>query len=103
MTLEHWIEWEPAYDKRPKYGLHGVTCRWYSRGPEGVIQFVIYTNWQLPNVRDETRAREVHDPMFYIFYEPMAADIGYHARTPQYEGQEQWAREDCELLGGTCY
>lgn len=106
---EHYIEWQAAYDKRhtnpsKDYGIHGVTCRWFVRGPEGAIQFVIYTNWHLPKVRQETRERLRlgHDPYNYVLYEPMAADLGYHARTPQYKGQEPM-RDDCEVIGGPCY
>ncbi len=56
--FEQRLEWQAAWDRRdpdPKknYGVHGVTARWILLGPKGAIQFVVYTNWQLPNVRAE--------------------------------------------------
>lgn len=55
--LTHEIIFRPAYDKRPKYGIHGVEMVWYVKGPKGVIQFVTFTNWHLPHVRKESDAR----------------------------------------------
>jgi hypothetical protein len=51
-------EFTPACDKRdpdPKknYGVHGVSLRMVLKGPDGAVQFVVFTNWQLPNVREE--------------------------------------------------
>src|ERR1035441_6088747 len=33
---------------------------------------------------------------------PDGAGLGYHARVPQYEGQDV-DREDCDVIGGPCY
>lgn len=51
-------EFSPAFDRRdpdPKknFGIHGVELRMVLKGPEGAVQFVLYTNWQLPHVREE--------------------------------------------------
>lgn len=101
--LERITEWEPAFDKRnpdPKknYGIHGATMRWVLKGPKGAIQFVVYTNWMLPHVTKEQikrsykRAMERGEKGFALemetFWQPMAADWGYHSRVPMYEGQE---------------
>jgi len=104
--LEHRIEWEAAYDKRDpdpskNYGIHGVTCRWLVIGPEGAIQFLLYTHWQLPHVEKEQDAR-LDSEYPHLLCHPMPADLGYHARTPQYEGQEA-IETDCEYIGGPCY
>ena len=100
--MEHWIEWHPAYDKRDpdpnkNYGIHGVEMRWYVCGEEGVVQFVVYTNWYLPHV-----AAELLTPGHKTFRcAPMPADLGYHSPIPHYDSQNPM--RDCLLLGGDCY
>lgn len=86
--------YEPAYDKRdpdPKknYGIHGLNMRFLLSGKLGTVQFLIYTNWQLPQVREEY---DKFEKVSRFLCEPMAADIGYHSRVPQYEGQKFTAR-----------
>lgn len=93
----------PAYDKRPKYGIHGVEMAWYVRGAKGVIQFLLYTNWFLPEVQEELDAKPRSDPRFtHLSCHPMPADIGYHSPKPMYDGQEMFS-EECVILGGVCY
>jgi hypothetical protein len=89
----------PAFDKRhadPKknYGIHGVTCKMYLIGERGVVQFVFYTDWQLPHVRDEF----LHSPHGIRY--PMATDIGYHSPIPMYEDQ---VKRDCSFIKDGCY
>jgi len=96
----------PAFDKRhsdpsKNYGIHGVDLRFYLKGPAGAIQFVVYTNWHLPHVQSEMDAKPLND-FPYMFHKPMAADIGYHARVPQYEDQPMM-EADCSVIGGPCY
>ena len=48
----------PAYNKRnpdPKkdYGVHGVELRMVLKGPKGAVQFVLFTNWMLPEVQQD--------------------------------------------------
>jgi len=57
MPLERIIQFTPAYDKRPKYGIHGVNLRFLLKGPKGAIQFLLFTNWMTPKVREEHRAK----------------------------------------------
>lgn len=110
MDFERKIVFSPAFDKRdpdPKknYGIHGVTMHWYLKGDKGVIQFVIYTNWQLPHVWKEQDQKPCDpDPDYRHFMcRPMPADIGYHSPKPMYEGQEP-IRVSCDVLDGkTCY
>lgn len=95
------IKWSPAFDKRhadPKknYGIHGVECRWLLKGPEGVIQFLIYTNWMLPHINEETDARPLNSQYPHLLCRPMPADLGYHSRVPHYEDQETMG--PCEYL-----
>lgn len=100
--LEREIIFRPAFDKRDpdprkNYGIHGVECAFYLKGPEGAIQFVIFTNWMLPHVQLELDRRDDHTSCH-----PMPADLGYHSYIPRYEGQEALT-EDCPIIGGRCY
>lgn len=101
--IERITEWRPAYDKRnpnpaKNYGIHGAECKWILKGDRGAVQFVIFTNWYLPKVADDL-ARKCHSPEdVKLFFGPMGADVGYHALTPQYDGQE--SRPDCPYLDG---
>lgn len=104
MSLERRLDILPAYDKRHKepgknYGIHGVDMRWYVIGPEGAVQFVLYTNWQLPHVQKDFDSR-VDRQFPHLACHPLPADIGYHSRVPRYEGQHS---RKCHLLKGPCY
>lgn len=90
------VDFYPAYDKRdpdPKknYGIHGVELRMVLKGPLGAVQFVLYTNWQLPHVTKENRERIkigiLTDTFMADLLEPMPADLGCHSPKPLYEGQ----------------
>jgi hypothetical protein len=99
-VLRREVSMTPAFDKRSadpskNYGVHGVDLRMYVIGARGAVQFVLYTNWMLPNVDATPRARWLD--------KPMPADLGYHSPIPTYEGQEDWGRDDCHLLGCRCY
>ena len=99
--MERIIKLLPAWDKRSKeagknYGIHGVDLRMYLKGELGVVQFVLYTGWQLPHVQEEFKNTNYYS-------EPLPADVGYHSPKPMYEGQEVMS-ESCELLDGKpCY
>ena len=100
-VLERRVEFSPAFDKRnpnpaKNYGIHGVDLRMYVVGPRGAVQFVLYTDWHLPHVDEELRAKGAR-------LAPTPADLGYHSPIPTYEGQEDYSRDDCHLLGGRCY
>lgn len=104
--LERRIEFTPAFDRRhpepsKNYGIHGVEMRWYLLGEQGAVQWVVYTNWQLPAVQVEMDAREPNKRFPYFFHEPQPADLGYHAKRQMYDGQEP--HDDCHLLGCACY
>lgn len=102
MSLERRIEFTAAWDRRDpnsskNYGVHGVEMRWYLVGEEGAVQFVVFTNWMLPHIREERKGRDLAP----CLYEPMGADLGYHSRVPRYEGQEPMSK--CHLLNCPCY
>jgi len=106
--MEREIRFFPAFDKRHKdpnknYGIHGVNLLFLLKGEKGVIQFLIYTNWQLPHVQREVDARSPSLSFPYLYHQPMAADIGYHSPVPMYEGQDMMT-DKCEYLDGKpCY
>lgn len=99
------IEWTPAYDKRPTYGIHGLTIRFLLTGEAGVVQFLLYTNWQLPHVTQDL-LRKPYEPSSgdpHWMERPHPADLGYHSLAPVYDGQPM-TRQTCEYLGGLpCY
>lgn len=104
--LQRILEWSPAFDRRDpnlhkNYGIHGVEMRFVVKGPLGAVQFLLYTNWQLPHVRKEFAARGCDT---YCLNAPMPADLGYHSPRPLYEGQEPISDKPCPYLDGKlCY
>lgn len=88
--MKFFLEIQPAFDKRdpdPKknYGIHGVNLRWVLNGKLGAVQFLLYTNWQLPHVQREF-ATDAKISKYLIA--PLPADLGYHSLIPQYSGQQ---------------
>ena len=94
---ERIVLWIPAFDRRDpepskNYGIHGMELRFVLKGERGATQFVLFTNWMLPHLRHGDKS------VLGFICEPLPADLGYHARVAQYEGQE--SRGPCELLDG---
>jgi hypothetical protein len=106
--FEQRVTFTPAYDRRhadpnQNYGIHGVECRFELIGAQGATQFVIYTNWHLPEVTKELDRRPVSREFPHYGCHPLPADLGYHRATPAYEGQASLT-EECEFVGGhPCY
>jgi hypothetical protein len=78
------VEFSPAYDHGREGGCHGVELRMVLKGPEGAVQFLLFTNWMLP----ETREKWGPLPSDHPCVRPMPVDLGYHSPKPMYEGQE---------------
>lgn len=96
--FERIIEFVPAFDRRDKnpaknYGIHGVELRFILKNESGAVQFVLYSGMHAKSVRDEHR----HD-LGWAGNMSMAADLGYHAPTPQYESHT--SKADCPYLDG---
>ena len=106
--LKREIRFDPAYDRRhadPKknYGIHSVTMSWFLSGPKGTIQFVVYTNWQLPHINKEQDATLEKGKYSHLLCRPMPADLGYHSPVSMYEGEKPMDTK-CEWIeGGVCY
>lgn len=107
---ERIVEFTPAWDWRSpepekNYGIHGVELRMVLKGPEGAVQFVVYTNWQLNHVKDEfvKKMLRTREDMTCLLL-PMPADVGYHSPKPTYEGQQPMDGTPCPYLDGKpCY
>jgi hypothetical protein len=106
--MERITKFYPAFDKRnpephKNYGIHGVDLRMILKGELGVVQFVLYTNWQLPHVTEEFLNKPMDRLSIKCFYLPLPADIGYHSPSPMYDGQSICS-DSCEYLDGRpCY
>ena len=101
--LEAWVEFLPGgycmgeAIKCPSCdeghaGNHGrwsCTMRWYLRGHDLAVRFVVYTGW-LASV----------DPLGTST--PLAADIGFHSNRPMYDGMDPMTGT-CDVLNGVCY
>lgn len=104
MNLERIFLIRPAFDKRdpdPRkdYGIHGAEMLFVLKGEKGAVQFMLYTNWQLPHVSKEhdekvlamankLAGRPLDQTMLNVMYHPLPADVGYHSPVPMYEGQK---------------
>lgn len=102
--MERLVEFNPAYDKRDKgCGIHGVDLRMILKGELGAVQFVLYTNWHLPDVTKQLLTSVKDELDIEIRFLPQPVDLGYHSPNPQYEGQ--WTgMHNCPYLDGkTCY
>jgi hypothetical protein len=96
----------PGYDHRGfssecgggGHGQHGMEMRFVLIGPMGATQWLAFITEWVPG--RNVRAGHV-DIEYPDLGSLMAADLGYHWSTPQYEGQDP---RECDLLpGGTCY
>lgn len=108
IKLTREIQISPAFDKRSKdpkkdYGIHGCELRFVLKGKDGAVQFVLYTNWQLPHVTEEFITKPIKDNIdLKVRFLPLPADLGYHSPIPQYKDQEPMG--PCEYLDGkSCY
>lgn len=114
--MQRRIYFEVGYDHRgfPEacggggHGQHGMGMRWVLIGPAGAVQWLVnMTNWVPGNVRYGEVGAE--HPVSIVPVNPrigdgMATDLGYHSPTPQYDGQEESGRSECEYLpDGYCY
>jgi hypothetical protein len=104
------VQFTPGYNCADRgmrgHGVHGMEIRWLLRGPAGAAQFLLYSDW-IPGQLSPGHGlmpdgsyswQSVRgDPLY-----PMGADVGYHARRPQFDGQDPMS-DECIVLGGPCY
>ena len=67
------------------------------------IQFVLFTNWQLPHVTDEFLAKPNDAMDIRVGFLPIPADLGYHSPIPRYEGHKTISDTCPHLNGRPCY
>ena len=96
----------PAFSRRdpdPKkdYGIGACRIWFYLKGPLGVIQFQIGTDWFLPSDQRAQRQGNYERASRYDEIQPSGWDIGYHSPKPMYEGQSPM--DSCTVLDGDCY
>lgn len=86
------------------HGVHGLQIRFVVKGEEGAVQFLLFTSW-IPRHEDATSCGLYVSNWGYghnSALNTLPADLGYHSRTPMYEGHE--SRHNCEHLDGApCY
>lgn len=102
--MERVVEFTPAYDKRhpdPKknYGIHGVNIKFLLKGAEGAVQFLLFTNWFLPEVQAELDEKHID----HLPCHPQPADLGYHSLKPMYEGHKSITKRCPDIGGKPCY
>ena len=107
--FEKRVTFHPAFDRcahepSKNYGIHGVEARWVLIGPKGATQFLLFTNWMLPDGNCPIGLQ--HNASIAqmdrgTLRNPMPADLGYHAPEARYEGQEAM---ECDVLpAGRCF
>jgi hypothetical protein len=100
-TFERIVTFRPAFDRRSpdpskNYGVQGVELVMLLKGKAGAVQFVLYTNWHLPQVREDLK-------LMGSTMEPLPADIGYHSPRPRYPDQRPMPGVCPHVAGGVCY
>ena len=104
--MERIVEFEPAWDKRdpdPKkdYGISSVRIRFVLKGRKGAVQFLVSTDWYLPQNQKELGERASSVGMLSRV-RPMGVDVGYHSPIQRYEDQKTMG--PCPYLDGhECY
>lgn len=101
------IEFTPAYDRvNEGYGIHGVDMQWLLEGPKGVIQFIVFTNWHLPETQERLDRKSAGADLVTLraLYHPQPAGIGYHSYVPLRDWQKEPTTKSCKYLDGApCY
>jgi hypothetical protein len=107
------IEFYPAHDQKAAGGgIHGVDIRFVLKGPKGAVDFMLMTNWLLPETQERTdarilediKAREVTQVQLDVLYKPIPAHRAYHSPVQRY-GNQVPSSEPCPYLdeGQHCF
>lgn len=87
------------------HGLSGIRIAFLLKGPRGAVQFLLSTDWGPQKIEPDsigTRRIENNNSNTHSYY-PMPTDLGYHSKTPHYDGQEP-IDSTCEYTDGQpCY
>lgn len=99
------IKIRAAYDKRDpnpreNYGVHGAHIYFTVKDERGGLTFSISTNWQLPHVEEELKAKG------RSFGGPLPFGVDIHRKKPKDpdypEGSGSYL-PDCHVTGGECW
>ena len=95
----------PAFDKRSDdpskdYGISACQITFILKGPLGAVQFMIGTDWHLPDVQRERRQWQYNFDQQYDKIHPQGWDVGYHSPRPMYCDHKPM--KNCYVLE-TCY
>lgn len=98
-----WVS--PAFNKRdpdPKkdYGISACRITFILKGPKGAVQFMVGTDWYLPDDQRENRYRQYNYNARFDNIQPSGWDVGYHSPKPMYNKQTPMA--NCTLMD-PCY
>ena len=78
------------------HGIAGLSIRFISKGPEGAVQFLLYTGL-IP------KRSKISEISFGTTTKMMPADLGYHSKKPIYRDQPT-CQDSCEWCDGQpCY
>ena len=81
------------------HGRHGLNIRFVSKGEAGAVQFLLFTGWLPQYAKPSVIGSRDCEWGQYV----LPADLGYHSKTPQYEGQKS-SSFACEFCGDQpCY
>jgi hypothetical protein len=100
------FEFKAAWDRRNegdgRYGQHGAEMRFYLKGEEGAVQFILFTGWYAGIINKPDAGWNALFVKNGQMSEPLPADLGYHSPRQMYEGQSPM--DTCHILPeGKCY
>lgn len=79
------------------YGIGACRIWFYVIGDKGAVQWQIGTDWYPQKAREHRMGfPDRHE------VQPQAWDIGYHSKTPRYEGHSPMSGT-CQLIGCQCF
>lgn len=83
-------------DDSKNYGIHCLDVWFILKGKKGAVQYAASFRAYLPHVHRELESKGGIGEPIYGF------DVGYHSRTPMYDGQT--AMQNCNVFDGEpCY
>lgn len=90
------FDWRRRGDAKRDYGISSMRMWFILIGERGAVQWQIGTEW-FPDSARQHLSHFHNEPK----HQPTGWDLGYHSKTPHYEGQEAG---DCDCLPeGKCY
>ena len=99
--LQRIVTFDKPFDKRhtdpaKNYGIGAMQCWMVLKGDRGAVQFMFSTGIYLPNVWKELNDRG-------SLFPADGWDVGYHSKSPMYEGQSPMGTECQHTDGEPCY